>query len=88
MKLIIVKKSESGYTVEFDQELTDSPEDDQDAFVADAIAALEDKLMSLRYDSFSWGIAPTTLFDFFFVGFDLVNQFLVNDLKYTARTLF
>ena len=53
MKLIIVKKSDSGYTVEFDQELTDSPEDDQDAFVSDAIAALEDKLMSLRYDSFS-----------------------------------
>ena len=53
MKLIIVKKSNSGYTVEFDQELTDSPEDDQDAFVADAIAALEDKLMSLRYDSLS-----------------------------------
>jgi hypothetical protein len=25
MKLIIVKKSNSGYTVEFDQELTDSP---------------------------------------------------------------
>ena len=53
MKLIIVKKSESGYTVEFDQELTDSPADDQDAFVADAITALEDKLMSLRYVSFS-----------------------------------
>jgi hypothetical protein len=53
MKLIIVKKSNSGYTVEFDQELTDAPEDDQEAFVADAIAALEDKLMSLRYDSFS-----------------------------------
>ena len=53
MKMIIVKKSNSGYTVEFDQELADSPEDDQDAFVADAIAALEDKLMSLRYDSFS-----------------------------------
>ena len=88
MKLIIVKKSDSGYTVEFDQELTDAPEDDQEAFVADAIAALEDKLMSLRYDSFSWGILPATLFNFFFVGFDLINQFLVNNLKHASFTFF
>lgn len=88
MKLIIVKKSNSGYTVEFDQELTDSPEDDQDAFVADAIAALEDKLMSLRYDLLSWSIFPAALLNFFFVGFDLVNQLLVNDLKHASLAFF
>jgi hypothetical protein len=53
MQLIIVKKSASGYVVEFDKELSSSSEDEQDAFVSEAIAALEDKLMSLRYDSFS-----------------------------------
>ena len=53
MQLIIVKKSASGYVVEFDKELSNSSEDEQEAFVSEAIAALEDKLMSLRYDSFS-----------------------------------